>query len=90
MHKAADAGMDPVWTEMEDVAEDIDQYSYYMDTLKERFLNLIELVSSLLPELEDESLHLCRSSTLRTLTNLTTHASCPSSRPYTSRSRILP
>jgi len=39
--------MDPVWTEMEDAVEDLDQYSYYMDTLKERFLNLIELVSRL-------------------------------------------
>jgi hypothetical protein len=37
--------MDPVWDEMADAEEDLDQYSYYMDTLKERFLNLIELVS---------------------------------------------
>jgi len=47
MHKSPDDAMDPVWTEMEDAVEDLDQYSYYMDTLKERFLNLIELVSRL-------------------------------------------
>jgi hypothetical protein len=45
MQKSPDDDMDPVWTEMEDAVEDLDQYSYYMDTLKERFLNLIELVS---------------------------------------------
>jgi hypothetical protein len=45
MHKSPDDDMDPVWDEMADAEEDLDQYSYYMDTLKERFLNLIELVS---------------------------------------------
>jgi hypothetical protein len=47
MHKSPDDGTDPVWSEMDDAVEDLDQYSYYMDTLKERFLNLIELVSRL-------------------------------------------
>ena len=47
MHKSPDDGMDPVWDEMDDCIEDLDQYAYYMDTLKERFLNLIELVSRL-------------------------------------------
>lgn len=45
MHKSPDDATDPVWDEMDDCVEDLDQYSYYMDTLKERFLNLIELVS---------------------------------------------
>lgn len=47
MHKSQDDATDPVWTEMDDAIEDLDQYAYYMDTLKERFLNLIELVSRL-------------------------------------------
>lgn len=47
MHKSPDDAADPVWDEMEDAIEDLDQYAYYMDTLKERFLNLIELVSKL-------------------------------------------
>lgn len=47
MHKSPDDDMDPVWDEMDDAVEDLDQYDYYMDTLKERFLNLIELVSNI-------------------------------------------
>ncbi|KAI5251076.1 hypothetical protein E4T42_04528 [Aureobasidium subglaciale] len=43
MRKGPDDDNDPVWDEMDDAVEDLDQYSYYMDTLKERFLNLIEL-----------------------------------------------
>ena len=45
MRKSPDDAFDPVWDEMDDTVEDLDQYDYYMDTLKERFLNLIELVS---------------------------------------------
>lgn len=45
MRKSPNDGKDPVWDEMDDAVEDLDQYSYYMETLKERFLNLIELVS---------------------------------------------
>jgi Mg2+ and Co2+ transporter CorA len=47
MHKSPDDESDPIWDEMDDAVEDLDQYSYYMDTLKERFLNLIELVSKI-------------------------------------------
>lgn len=36
---------DPVWEEMDNAVEDLDQFDYYMDSLKERFNNLIELVS---------------------------------------------
>lgn len=35
----------PVWEEMDNAVEDLDQFDYYMDSLKERFNNLIELVS---------------------------------------------
>lgn len=33
----------PVWDEMEDAVDDLEQFSYYLDSLKERFNNLIEL-----------------------------------------------
>lgn len=58
MHKSPDDGKDPVWDEMDDAVEDLDQYSYYMETLKERFLNLIELVSDLeMSQLRSKGLH---------------------------------
>jgi len=37
--------LDPVWDEMDNSVEDLDQFNYYLDSLKERFNNLIELVS---------------------------------------------
>jgi len=37
--------LDPVWDEMDNAVEDLDQFDYYLDSLKERFNNLIELVS---------------------------------------------
>ncbi|KEQ75465.1 hypothetical protein M436DRAFT_41755 [Aureobasidium namibiae CBS 147.97] len=56
MHKSADDAIDPVWDEIGDAVEDLDQYSYYMDTLKERFLNLIELVSRLHVDTQEQRL----------------------------------
>jgi hypothetical protein len=76
MHKSPDDGMDPVWDEMEDAGDDLDQYSYYMDTLKERFLNLIELVSRLCQFSRTNAYIVRRSSISRTLTNPTTRDSC--------------
>lgn len=46
---------DPVWDEMDDAADDLEQYSYYLDSLKERFNNLIEL------EFNIENANQCRS-----------------------------
>lgn len=88
MHKSPDDGMDPVWDEMEDAGDDLDQYSYYMDTLKERFLNLIELVSRLCQFSRTNAYIVHRSSISRTLTNPTTRDSCPFLQLYTSQSRI--
>ena len=34
---------DPIWDQIDDAIDDLDQYSYYLDSLKERFNNLIEL-----------------------------------------------
>ena len=34
---------DPVWNQMSDSIDDLEQYGYYLDSLKERFNNLIEL-----------------------------------------------
>ena len=34
---------EPVWDQMDDEIDNLDQYSYYLDSLKERFNNLIEL-----------------------------------------------
>lgn len=34
----------PIWDEMDNAVEDLDQVDYYMESLKERFNNLIELV----------------------------------------------
>ena len=76
MHKADDDDKDPVWDEMDDAVEDLDQYDYYLDTLKERFLNLIELVSQRIVEGEGECLRELRSSILRTRTNPTIQGSC--------------
>lgn len=90
MYKSPDDDNDPVWDEMDDAVEDLDQYAYYMDTLKERFLNLIELVSEHVCQLQDKSLHYDRSSTLRTLTSPTIHATYPFSRPCISQSHISP
>lgn len=56
MHKSPDDAIDPVWDEMDDAVEDLDQYSYYMETLKERFLNLIELVSRLYVTAQEQRL----------------------------------
>ena len=36
---------DPVWDEMKNAVEDLEQFDCYMESLKERFNNLIELVS---------------------------------------------
>lgn len=47
--KGGDEDADPVWDEMADTVEDLGQFDYYMDSLKERFNNLIELVSSIAP-----------------------------------------
>jgi hypothetical protein len=91
MQKSPDDGMDPVWDEMADAEEDLDQYSYYMDTLKERFLNLIELVSRRCVGTRGLNAYMVyRSSTSRTLISLITRVSYPSSRPYISRSHISP
>lgn len=35
----------PVWSEIDDAMDDLDQYDSYLDSYKERFNNLIELVS---------------------------------------------
>jgi hypothetical protein len=89
MHKSPDEDTDPVWDEIGDTIEDLDQYSYYMDTLKERFLNLIELVSRLCIGTRGLDAYMVyRSSTLRTLISLITRASYPSLLLYTFRSRI--
>ncbi|KAL1304641.1 hypothetical protein AAFC00_003605 [Neodothiora populina] len=41
--RSIDGEEDPIWDEMADTIEDLDQWDYYMDSLKERFNNLIEL-----------------------------------------------
>lgn len=38
-----DEQQEPVWDQMDDAVDDLDQYGYYLDSLKERFNNLIEL-----------------------------------------------
>lgn len=43
--ETGDETKDPVWDEMDNVVEDLEQSEYNMDSLKERFNNLIELVS---------------------------------------------
>ncbi|GAB7356288.1 hypothetical protein MBLNU459_g7092t2 [Dothideomycetes sp. NU459] len=41
--KGQEDNTDPVFEEIENAIDDLDQYDYYLDTLKERFTNLIEL-----------------------------------------------
>lgn len=90
MRKSPDDEFDPVWDEMDDTVEDLDQYDYYMDTLKERFLNLIELVSNSRRRLADVKAYSnVRSSTSRTQINRITLVSCPSLQHSISPSPIL-
>lgn len=45
--KAERNDLDPIWDEMDNAVDDLDQYDYNLDSLKERFNNLIELVSAM-------------------------------------------
>lgn len=66
----------PLWDEMADTVDDLGQFDYYMDSLKERFNNLIELVSpcDLTPFGFAWRLISFRSSTSRMQANQTTHS----------------